>query len=191
MEATIISDGVAEGTNWRLDAACVEPGIDPDFFFDLAEEDRSIEAAAKRICGSCPVQQMCLDAALAQEEEFGIFGGMNPKERQRHRKTWKRELGQGGTKIVRAQHGIVRQDPGVERKYLARNSQARRVLEMVKASDDFYRKNEYVQVLDMIIHNPATNMTVLGERLGKSRPWFEGMFRNICKQFGQEEQGVA
>ncbi|MCG7592441.1 WhiB family transcriptional regulator [Mycobacterium sp. PSTR-4-N] len=53
---------------------------DPTKFF--AERGGSA-MAAKRICGTCPVQQQCLDHALLHNEKFGIWGGTSPKERRR------------------------------------------------------------------------------------------------------------
>ena len=44
----------------------------PDLFFsDLTEEI----AAAKSLCGGCPVRSQCLDAALSREEPCGVWGG--------------------------------------------------------------------------------------------------------------------
>jgi WhiB family redox-sensing transcriptional regulator len=39
------------------------------------------ERRAKAICRRCPVQQDCLAFALESRTEFGIWGGMNGKER--------------------------------------------------------------------------------------------------------------
>ena len=35
----------------------------------------------KKVCNSCPVQQVCLDQAIANNEESGIWGGLTTKER--------------------------------------------------------------------------------------------------------------
>lgn len=39
-------------------------------------------AIAKAICATCPMTQECLRMALDNHEEYGIFGGMTPKERE-------------------------------------------------------------------------------------------------------------
>lgn len=39
-------------------------------------------AMAKAICATCPMTQECLRMALDNHEEYGIFGGMTPKERE-------------------------------------------------------------------------------------------------------------
>ena len=41
---------------------------------------------AKRICESCEVRQECLEYALANDERFGIWGGLSEMERRRLRK---------------------------------------------------------------------------------------------------------
>ena len=37
---------------------------------------------AKRICAGCPVQQQCLDQALAEGEQHGVWGGYTLRERR-------------------------------------------------------------------------------------------------------------
>ncbi len=62
-------------------ARCVD--ADPEAFFpDKGESTKE----AKRICSDCPVKQPCLDFALANDEKFGIWGGLSPKERRRLKK---------------------------------------------------------------------------------------------------------
>ncbi|MES8969273.1 WhiB family transcriptional regulator, partial [Cutibacterium acnes] len=39
-----------------------------------------------RICESCEVRQECLEYALANDERFGIWGGLSEMERRRLRK---------------------------------------------------------------------------------------------------------
>lgn len=36
---------------------------------------------ARKLCGKCPVAQQCLEYALANREEFGMWGGKSSKER--------------------------------------------------------------------------------------------------------------
>lgn len=54
---------------------------DPELFFPLSEADAFAAqiAQAKAVCGSCPIRTACLDQGM--REEFGIWGGMTPKER--------------------------------------------------------------------------------------------------------------
>ena len=53
---------------WRDDAAC--SGTDADLFFPPGE-DETAAMAAKRICGMCPVQEQCLQYALATNQTEG------------------------------------------------------------------------------------------------------------------------
>lgn len=67
--------------SWRARAACRD--MEPGFFFTAGA---GIEAA-KRFCKACPVQQECLDDALALEEvytaRYGVWGGLGPQDRKR------------------------------------------------------------------------------------------------------------
>ena len=51
--------------------------MDTEIFFSLAAKDIS---TAKNACLKCPAQQACLDYAL-YSEEYGVWGGKTPKER--------------------------------------------------------------------------------------------------------------
>ena len=39
-------------------------------------------ALAKSMCAQCPITNRCLEFALSEEIEFGIFGGTTPQERK-------------------------------------------------------------------------------------------------------------
>jgi WhiB family redox-sensing transcriptional regulator len=58
--------------DWRLNAACYGHE-NPDLWFPARGEN---PADAKAICGTCPVKQECLDFALENRIEFGIWGGL-------------------------------------------------------------------------------------------------------------------
>lgn len=59
-------------------AAC--RGLPPEMFF---HSSRIVNRAAKAVCAGCPVRDECLEWALANNEEHGVFGGQGPKERKR------------------------------------------------------------------------------------------------------------
>ena len=64
-------------TDWMERAAC--HGMEVEFFYSpIAYEKR----AAKRFCEVCPVKQECLDFAVAQRDEHGVWGGTTPTERE-------------------------------------------------------------------------------------------------------------
>lgn len=62
---------------WRLYRAC--NGIDPDVFFPHTAAD---EKHAKSICQGCEVRSECLEFAIAQREDHGIWGGASERERR-------------------------------------------------------------------------------------------------------------
>jgi WhiB family redox-sensing transcriptional regulator len=64
--------------DWMEDAIC--PQTDPDVFFPRPGD---WSRPAKRICGECDVQEICLDYALEKDIRFGIWGGKSPKQRLR------------------------------------------------------------------------------------------------------------
>jgi len=79
------SFGVRDGTDdqdWQERALCAQ--TDPEAFFP---EKGGSTREAKRICSGCEVRAECLDYALAQDERFGIWGGLSERERRRLRRT--------------------------------------------------------------------------------------------------------
>jgi hypothetical protein len=71
-------EGSIQDGSWQDNALCsvVEPEI-----FDT--NSRSEEFIAKKYCSACKVQSECLLLALNNNEEFLIFGGLNPAERKK------------------------------------------------------------------------------------------------------------
>ena len=63
---------------WADRARCLE--AEPDTFFP---EKGGSTREAKRICATCTVRQECLEYALANDERFGIWGGLSERERRR------------------------------------------------------------------------------------------------------------
>lgn len=57
-------------------------GTEPKIFFPEYKDSRA-EAAAKMVCRSCVVQAECLDYALNNDEQSGVWGGMSEKDRSR------------------------------------------------------------------------------------------------------------
>jgi hypothetical protein len=81
-----VDAGPVVGGNWRDQAACLHR--DPELFFPTAAEDPS---PALAICRSCPVQGLCLAAALETGECDGVWGATTPDERRVMRQAWTRE----------------------------------------------------------------------------------------------------
>jgi len=73
---------------WQMRGRC-RGGSGSQFFHpdeDLGRISRKLrEAAAKRVCGSCPVRAECAAHALAVGEDYGVWGGFTERERNRLR----------------------------------------------------------------------------------------------------------
>jgi WhiB family redox-sensing transcriptional regulator len=66
---------------WMDRALCAE--TDPEAFFP---EKGGSTREAKQVCRSCEVRAECLEYALANDERFGIWGGLSERERRRLKK---------------------------------------------------------------------------------------------------------
>jgi WhiB family redox-sensing transcriptional regulator len=73
-----LADDVA---SWQERALCAE--TDPEAFFP---EKGGSTREAKKICTGCEVKAECLEYALANDERFGIWGGLSERERRRLRR---------------------------------------------------------------------------------------------------------
>ena len=74
-----IFSGVDDGPlAWQERALCAQ--TDPEAFFP---EKGGSTREAKKVCSSCDVRAECLDYALANDERFGIWGGLSERERRK------------------------------------------------------------------------------------------------------------
>ena len=64
---------------WMRDAPCI--GHTDKFYPDRGDPDGGGEA--KAICRECPHRVRCLEYAIDNKEEHGIWGGMSRRQRQR------------------------------------------------------------------------------------------------------------
>lgn len=66
-----------QSTEWTRRARC--RGLDPEQFFV-----RSLQQAksAIRVCQRCPVRQDCLDYAVDEAIEVGVWGGLTERQRR-------------------------------------------------------------------------------------------------------------
>jgi WhiB family redox-sensing transcriptional regulator len=74
-------DLVGEAQEWQERALCAQ--TDPEAFFP---EKGGSTREAKKICTDCEVKAECLEYALANDERFGIWGGLSERERRRLRR---------------------------------------------------------------------------------------------------------
>ncbi|HAM45562.1 MAG TPA: transcription factor WhiB [Propionibacteriaceae bacterium] len=66
---------------WQSRSLCAQ--TDPEAFFP---EKGGSTREAKKVCLSCEVRSECLEYALANDERFGIWGGLSERERRRLKK---------------------------------------------------------------------------------------------------------
>jgi WhiB family redox-sensing transcriptional regulator len=68
--------------DWRDRAACRD--ADPELFFPVSSIGPGARqiAEAKAVCARCPVRDRCLDYALANGLDHGVFGGTTDDERR-------------------------------------------------------------------------------------------------------------
>jgi WhiB family transcriptional regulator, redox-sensing transcriptional regulator len=71
-----LSDDDDQG--WQQRALCAQ--TDPEAFYP---EKGGSTREAKRVCLACPVRQDCLQAALDNDERWGIWGGTSERERRK------------------------------------------------------------------------------------------------------------
>ncbi|HUY43826.1 MAG TPA: WhiB family transcriptional regulator [Acidimicrobiales bacterium] len=66
------------GSEWMADGKCRD--YPAEVFFP---RDGLGVLAAQRICKTCPVMAQCLEYALAQHVDHGVWGGCSERERRR------------------------------------------------------------------------------------------------------------
>ncbi|AEN08330.1 MULTISPECIES: WhiB family transcriptional regulator [unclassified Streptomyces] len=68
--------------NWRMHAACRDE--DPDLFFPIGTTGPALVQAeeAKAVCRTCPVREQCLEWALENGQDSGVWGGLGETERR-------------------------------------------------------------------------------------------------------------
>ena len=63
---------------WMTDGNCLE--VDPDLFFPGKNDNAR---KPKEVCAACPVAAQCLQYAIDNEFDDGIWGGLNGRERRK------------------------------------------------------------------------------------------------------------
>ena len=77
----LVTEPVEGELAWQADALCAQ--TDPEAFFP---EKGGSTRDAKRVCEACTVKDACLEYAMANDERFGIWGGLSERERRRLRR---------------------------------------------------------------------------------------------------------
>lgn len=96
-------------SDWHRDGAC--HGRDPDIWFP---EPGGSVALAVRICSGCSVKTLCLEEALANNELFGVFGGVTAEGRRRGGRRPKTGTSREKVEAIRLEHKLLT-DQGVTR----------------------------------------------------------------------------
>lgn len=68
-----------------------QPGADPEFFFPENSDGRLVRRAkieAKGFCSRCEVIDECLAGALDRGERYGVYGGLDERERRQLAQAW-------------------------------------------------------------------------------------------------------
>ena len=66
--------------SWLDRANCI--GVDADLFFPDSATGGDLDGALE-VCRGCEVRAECLAHALANDERYGVWGGLGPAERSR------------------------------------------------------------------------------------------------------------
>lgn len=73
---------------WMTSASCAE--IPADLWYPEKGANQHV-SNVKAVCNQCPVQRQCLEYALANGENEGIWGGLTVKERRKLRRDQENE----------------------------------------------------------------------------------------------------
>lgn len=73
--------------DWMSEGVCTQ--VHPDMFF-ADPTNLTATALAKKACGMCPVVDKCLEYALENREQYGIWGGLTVGERRALRRKLRR-----------------------------------------------------------------------------------------------------
>ncbi len=71
-------DGGTMDTDWMSEGKCKD--LSPTIFFP---SDGVGVQEAQRICAECPVADACLEYALQERVDHGVWGGKSERERRR------------------------------------------------------------------------------------------------------------
>lgn len=87
MTTTSAPSTLVDPEHWAS-AVCAQ--VDPEMFYPEKGEGTK---DARDLCAACPLRQECLEFALANKEEYGVWGGLGAGERkallrQRARSAW-------------------------------------------------------------------------------------------------------
>lgn len=66
---------------WQDKSLCLDE--DPELFFPLKNKKGEAQVVeAKAFCQLCPVKMKCLEMAVTENLEYGVYGGLSEEDRQ-------------------------------------------------------------------------------------------------------------
>ncbi|MFE7245880.1 WhiB family transcriptional regulator [Streptomyces sp. NPDC057580] len=82
--------------NWRMHAACRDE--DPDLFFPIGSTGPALVQTdeAKEVCRGCPVREQCLEWAMENGQDSGVWGGLGEAERRALKRRTRRRAQKSG-----------------------------------------------------------------------------------------------
>jgi WhiB family redox-sensing transcriptional regulator len=81
IDGMLDAEGEEGALSWQERSLCAQ--TDPEAFFP---EKGGSTREAKKVCVGCEVRSECLEYALANDERFGIWGGLSERERRKLKK---------------------------------------------------------------------------------------------------------
>lgn len=75
-------EAIINNQPWVDGALCTQVDEGDMFFPEKGEQS----STAKRICMRCDVREECLKYAMANDERFGVWGGLSARERTKLRR---------------------------------------------------------------------------------------------------------
>lgn len=205
-----------EGHDWRSGGACTASDADLHYVDadELVEEQgftdgeaaefvAEAESMAKAICRGCPIRIACLDAAMANKEEYGIWGGRTVAEREMYRPAYakiKKSMGRTLAPTVQKDLSALHYHPPVDHRYRHRAAQAMEAIDALmllpaawtldtrnwlgEAHYGEHPRQTFVDLFDLIRLHPQTKNEDLARGLGKSKSWFNSLTRSCRKELG-------
>lgn len=213
---TIANDDEAD---WRTRGACTatdadlhyadweelvdEQGFAPDEAREFVTE---ATALAKAICSGCEIRSRCLAAAMANEEEHGIWGGKTAAERDAYRSAYakiQKSQGKFVGPTVQKDLSALHNNPGVSFRYQQRAEQAQATINRLMdlpatwtldtrkwLPDDahygVHSRDTLVQLFDLIRLHPEARADELARGMGKSTSWFNSLTRSCRRELGTD-----
>jgi WhiB family redox-sensing transcriptional regulator len=205
-----------EAHDWRTGGAC--DAFDADLHYadadELVEEQgfttsearefvSEAETLAKWTCARCPIRLACLDNAMTNKEEYGIWGGRTVGEREMYRPVWaklRKAAGRAVVPTVQKDLSALHHHPPTDHSYRRRAAQAQEALDALmvlpsawtldtrkwlgEAHYGDHPRQTFVDLFDLIRLHPQAKNEDLARGLGKSKSWFNSLTRSCRKELG-------